>query len=73
MATITLKSESTLEIKSIVINGELTDSNGNAIGGRTNFIFIESEVAALETKLNQMGLSLQAIYDAAFGSKDVEE
>ena len=72
MANITLKSGTNLNVKSIVISGDLTDSNGEQIGGRTNFVFIESEINALEAALNKMGITLQAIYDAAFNA-DSEE
>lgn len=66
MTPITLQSGSTLNIKSLTFKGSITDSNGKATGGNADFVFIESEVQALESKLNEMGLSIQTLYDAVF-------
>lgn len=66
MVNLTLKSGSTLQIKSFAIKGAIIDSNGKETGGNADFVFIESEVAKLESALSAMGLSIQAIYDAVY-------
>jgi hypothetical protein len=66
MVSIKLQSGSTLNIKSLTFKGSITDSNGKATGGYADFVFIESEVNALESKLNTIGLSVQSLYDSVF-------
>lgn len=66
MVEITLKSGSKLKIKSLTFKGSITDSNGKDTGGYADFVFIESEVNALESKLKTIGLSVQSLYDSVF-------
>lgn len=66
MVEIKLQSGSKLKIKSLTFKGSITDSNGKDTGGYADFVFIESEVNALESKLNTIGLSVQSLYDSVF-------
>lgn len=66
MVQIKLQSGSILNIKSLTFKGSITDSNGKDTGGYADFVFIESEVNALESKLNTIGLSIQTLYDSVF-------
>jgi hypothetical protein len=73
MVSIKLQSSSTLNIKSLTFKGSITDSNGKATGGYADFVFIESEVNALESKLNTIGLSIQTLYDSVFSPIEEEQ
>lgn len=73
MVSIKLQSGSTLNIKSLTFKGSITDSNGKATGGYADFVFIESEVNALESKLNTIGLSIQTLYDSVFSPIEEEQ
>ena len=66
MVEITLQSGSKLKIKSLTFKGSITDSNGKDTGGYADFIFIESEVNALNEKLKTISLSIQTLYDSVF-------
>ena len=66
MVEITLQSGSKLKIKSLTFKGSITDSNGKDTGGYADFVFIESEVNALDSKLRTIGLSIQTLYDSVF-------
>ena len=59
MVELTLKNGSKLQIKSLRVKGVIIDSNGTPIGGETVFVYIESEVDALNA-----AVPLQQIYDA---------
>lgn len=72
MVQIKLQSGSILNIKSLTFKGSITDSNGKTTGGNADFVFIESEVNALESKLKTINLSIQTLYDSVFAPK-VEE
>ncbi len=61
MVEITLKNGSKLQIKNLVFQGKIIDSNGAEAGGNTNFVFTESEVNALNAKV-----PLQAAYNSVF-------
>lgn len=61
MVQITLKNGSKLQIKNLIFQGKIIDSNGTEAGGNTNFVFTESEVNALNAKV-----PLQAAYDGVF-------
>jgi hypothetical protein len=73
MVQIKLQSGSTLNIKSLTFKGSITDSNGKDTGGYADFVFIESEVNALESKLNTIGLSVQSLYDSVFSPIEEEQ
>lgn len=66
MVQIKLQSGSILNIKSLTFKGSITDSNGKDTGGYADFVFIESEVNALDSKLKTIGLSIQTLYDSVF-------
>ena len=66
MVEIKLQSGSKLKIKSLTFKGSITDSNGKDTGGYADFVFIESEVNALESNLKTIGLSVQSLYDSVF-------
>ena len=59
MVELVLKNGSKLQIKSLQVKGAIIDSNGSPIGGETVFVYIESEVDALNE-----AVPLQGIYDA---------
>jgi hypothetical protein len=61
MTEIELKNGSKLQVSKIVVSGKVIDSNGTEIGGSTQYAFLESEIAALNT-----ALPLQQIYNAVF-------
>lgn len=61
MVEITLKNGSKLQIKNLIFQGKIIDSNGTEAGGNTNFVFTESEVNALNNVV-----PLQAAYDSVF-------
>lgn len=69
MVEITLKNGSKLQIKNLIFQGKIIDSNGTEAGGNTNFVFTESEVNAL----NEL-VPLQQAYNGVFipQSEDVE-
>jgi hypothetical protein len=69
MVEITLQSGSKLKIKSLTFKGSITDSNGKETGGNADFVFIESEVNALESKLKSINLSIQTLYDSVYPPK----
>ena len=73
MVQIKLQSGSILNIKSLTFKGSITDSNGKPTGGNADFVFIESEVNALESKLNTIGLSVQSLYDSVFPPIEEEQ
>ena len=73
MVEITLQSGSKLKIKSLTFKGSITDSNGKETGGNANFVFIESEVNTLESKLKTIELSIQTLYDSVFPPKLEEQ
>ena len=68
MTEITLKNGSKLQINKIVVSGMIIDSNGEAAGGSTQYAFLESEIAALNT-----ALPLQQIYNALFPVYEEEQ
>lgn len=61
MVQITLKNGSKLEIKNLIFQGKIIDSNGTEAGGNTNFVFTESEVNALNERV-----PLQQAYNGVF-------
>ena len=73
MVQIKLQSGSTLNIKSLTFKGSITDSNGKPTGGNADFVFIESEVNALDNKLKTIGLSVQSLYDSVFPPIEEEQ
>ena len=73
MVEITLQSGSKLKIKSLTFKGSITDSNGKETGGNADFVFIESEVNTLESKLKTIELSIQTLYDSVFPPKLEEQ
>lgn len=73
MVEITLQSGSKLKIKSLTFKGSITDSNGKDTGGYADFVFIESEVNALNNKLKTIGLSVQSLYDSVFPPIEEEQ
>lgn len=68
MVELTLKNGSKLQIKSLQVKGAIIDSNGTPIGGETVFVYIESEVDALNA-----AVPLQQIYDAINAQRDAAE
>ena len=66
MVEIILQSGSKLKIKSLTFKGSITDSNGKETGGNADFVFIESEVNALEAHLNTIGMGIQNIYNGVY-------
>lgn len=61
MVEIVLKNGSKLQIKNLIFQGKIIDSNGTEAGGNTNFVFTESEVNAL----NEL-VPLQQAYNGVF-------
>lgn len=52
MVEITLKNGSKIQIKNLIFQGKIIDSNGTEAGGNTSFVFTESEVNALNSIVN---------------------
>lgn len=52
MVEITLKNGSKIQIKNLIFQGKIIDSNGTEAGGNTSFVFTESEVNALDKVVN---------------------
>lgn len=65
MVEITLKNGSKVRVSKVQITGELVDSNGSDVGGFTNFVYGESELAAIAQKF-----SIQGLYDAIFPNSE---
>ena len=68
MVEIELKNGSKLQIKALIFQGKIIDSNGTEVGGNTNYIFTESEVNALNSIA-----PIQVMYDAVFPKETAEE
>lgn len=73
MVSIVLQNGSILNIKSLTFKGSITDSNGKPTGGNADFVFIESEVNALESHLNTIGMGIQNIYNGVYPPLEEEE